>query len=215
MSASDIPTLTYFDIRGLAELPRLLLAAGDVKYVDDRIPFSKKEDGSYDRGNWEERKLSLPYHQAPVFTVGGVMIPQSSAIIRYISKKYHLDGDNEIEAALVDAAYEAVLDIRKGFFTARGDAAKTAEFWSKSFPAQLATLSNNVQGSSSSVWFTGKKMTYADVAIYYTLWVLSTENKEAVEAGFAANPKLKAIFDAVEKDPKVAAYLAQRKVTPM
>ena len=33
-----------FAIRGLAEIPRLLLAAADVKYTDDRIAFVRNAD---------------------------------------------------------------------------------------------------------------------------------------------------------------------------
>jgi hypothetical protein len=49
-------TLTYFDIRGLAELPRLVLAASGVEWKDDRIPFSRNADGSFDRGDWSDRQ---------------------------------------------------------------------------------------------------------------------------------------------------------------
>jgi len=55
----------------------------------------------------------------------------------------------------------------------------------------------------------------SDVHLYYLRYVLNTENAVAVEAAFAANPKCKAIAEAVEKDEKVAAYLVTRKETPM
>jgi len=202
--------LTYFDIRGLAELNRLVLTASGVNWTDDRIPFTKKADGSFDRGNWEsELKAKTPYGSVPVLTYNGVQIPQSAAIMRFVANKTGLAGSNEIETAQIDAAFEHILDIRKGFFSNKADAAKLADFWNKSFPEQVAALNKNVTGSP----FFASKMSYADIAIYYTLYVLGTENAEAVEKAVAANSKVASIRDAVAKDPKIAAYLAARKVT--
>jgi hypothetical protein len=43
--------------------------------------------------------------------------------------------------------------------------------------------------------------------------VLNTENSEAVKTALAANPKIQALYTAVEKDEKIAKYLANRKVS--
>jgi len=211
MASAATYKLSYFDIRGLAELNRLVLTASGAKWEDDRIPFTKKEDGSFDRGDWESvRKAKTPYGSVPVLTFNGVQIAQSAAIMRFIAKREGLAGGNEIESALIDGAFEHILDIRKGFFTNKADAAKLADFWNKGFGDQVASLNKNVTGNP---WFAGSKISYADIAIYYTLYVLGTENKEAVEKALAANPKVAAISDAVQKDAKIAAYLAARKVT--
>jgi len=125
------------------------------------------------------------------------------------------DGDNEIEVAQVDAAFEQVRDIRQSFFQARGDENKVKDYWAKTFGEAFGFLNKNAKGNQFTPWFTGKRMTYIDIAIYYLIWVLKTENKDAVEQGCKANAKLQGIYEAVEKDPKIAAYVAQRKVTPM
>ena len=39
------------DIRGLAEIPRLTLAASGVEWTDDRLTFSRNADGSFNRGD--------------------------------------------------------------------------------------------------------------------------------------------------------------------
>jgi len=39
------------DIRGLAELPRLALAASGAEWTDDRLPFSRNADGSFNKGD--------------------------------------------------------------------------------------------------------------------------------------------------------------------
>lgn len=208
-SCVQTPSLTYFDIRGLAEAIRLTLAATGAEFVDDRIPFTYL-DGKV-QGEWIERKAAAPYGQVPYLTVDGVKIAQSGAIIRYIASRYNFQGSNPIENALIDAGYEAVVDIRKAYFAAKSDAVKAEAFWSKSFPDSVAFLAKNVTGAP----FFSAKLSYVDVAIYYLIWVFNTENKEAVAKALADNPKIQAIYDAVEKDEKVAAYLAARKVTPM
>jgi glutathione S-transferase len=135
-------------------------------YTDDRIPVAAN---AADRVEFIKRKEAgeFPYGQVPVFTYNGTRIAQSGAIIRFIAKQYHLNGDNDVEQALIDGGYEAVLDIRKGYFTARGDAAKVATYWSETFPQQVSTLAKNIVGSASAPFFTGKRLSYVDVAIYY------------------------------------------------
>jgi len=197
-------------------VPRLLLAAAGVSFTDDRIEFRKNEDGSYFRGDWEQRKPNTPYGQVPVLTVTHegkeVQIAQSGAIVRFIARHHGLEGHNAVDFALVDGAFEAVADVRRGFFQGKSDAAKLAEFWSKTFPESVAQIEKNVQGNGR--FLSHNKLTYADVSIYYLFFVLATENKEAVDAALNANAKVKAIFESVPQEARLAQYLASRKATP-
>jgi len=208
-------TLTYFDIRGLAEVPRLVLVASGQEWKDDRIPFSRRADGSFDRGNWEERKKEMPYGQVPVLTLAdGTKVAQSAAMIRLVANRHGLAGSgDDVERALIEGGWEHLGDIRKNYFTNKSDAEKTKQFWESGLAQSLAQLEKNV---ASDLYF-GKsgKLSYTDIAIYYLRYSLSTENGEAVTKAFASCPKLKAIADAVEKEPKIAAYVAARKETSM
>jgi len=211
-AASSIK-LTYFDIRGLAEMSRLLLTVAGVQFTDDRIKFKQKADKSFDRGDWEERKPKTPYGQVPVLEVDGVKLAQSGAINRYISRKYGLMGSSDVEAALIDAQVETMIDLRQKFFQgARGGTEEQkTEFWTKTFPESMALLEKNITGSAGHT--VGSKLSFADVVSYYQLFVLGTENAEAVAKAKEANPKTKAITEAVEKNEKIAAYLKARKQT--
>ena len=207
----QVPVLTYFDGRGLAELPRLLLAAGGVVYTDVRIPHVPGQPNAA----WEKIKAEQPYGQIPVLAHRGLKIAQSNAIVRYIARQYHLEGEREDDIPLLDAAFEAVIDIRKKFFTEKADPTKLADYWAKTFPESVQQLAKNIQATAtSSPFFTGKRISYVDIAIYYLLWVLATENKEAVDKAIKENPKIQALYEGVEKDEKIAAYLKQRKQTP-
>jgi len=208
-------TLTYFDIRGLAEVPRLVLVASGQEWKDERMPLSIRPDGTPDLGKWEERKKDMPYGQVPVMTLAdGTVIAQSSAMTRLVANRHGLAGSgDDVERALIEGGWEHVSDIRKNFYTNKSDAEKIKLFFESGLAQALALLEKNV---ASDLYFAKSgKLSYTDIAIYYLRFYLATENADAVTKAFASCPKLQAIADAVEKEPKIAAYLAQRKVTNM
>lgn len=88
--------LIYFNLRGRAELARLLFAAAGQQYEDARI----------ERESWPSLKASTPFGQLPVLEVteGGktLQLAQSLAIARFLARKFHLDGTSELEKAEVD-----------------------------------------------------------------------------------------------------------------
>lgn len=148
--------------------------------------------------------------QVPVLTTeAGTQLAQSSAIIRYIARKYNFEGADLEQSALIDAGFEAVLDCKRSYFQNKSNEEKTKEFWSAGLLKHLQGLEKNIVGP----FFAGEKLSYVDVALYYLIWQLATENREAVEAAVGQVPKVKAVYEAVPKLPQVAEYLAQRKET--
>jgi len=160
-------------------------------------------------------KEQFPYHQVPVLNVDGTQIAQSSAIARYISRKYGFFGANELETAQIDAVWEQVVDIRKNWFVAREkDGGKPGEhqakFYGTSLPEQFALLDRNTKGDGH---FVGNKLSLADVGFYYLIWVFSTENKEAVEGALAKHPKLHKVYTATAGNANIAKWVAERPQT--
>ncbi|CAN0093395.1 unnamed protein product, partial [Hapterophycus canaliculatus] len=86
---------------GLGEPIRLALAQSGVEWEDNRI--SKDE--------WPALKSALPFGQLPILEVDGVVIPQSSAQLRYVGKIGGFYPTDPIQAAFCDAAADAVEDI--------------------------------------------------------------------------------------------------------
>merc|ERR1719283_282225 len=97
--------LTYFNLRGRAELARLILAQADAQYEDCRI----------EQEEWPAMKKTLPMEQLPVLEVDGITIGQSITIARFLAKRYGLDGNNEIASAEADQTVDAVVDLMNNF----------------------------------------------------------------------------------------------------
>lgn len=193
-------------------MPRLCLVAAGVEFEDERISF-EIVDGSFkiDPMWGEKLKAEQPYGQVPVLTVDGQKIAQSGAICRFIGRNYGMDGENAIQSAMIDAAFETITDCRKAFYAAKDDAEKKANFFNKTLVDTFAGLEKNVAGAT---FFQGSKMSYADVAFYYLVCYVSEGDKVATEKALVNSPKLNKIYETIAGDSKITAYVAQRKPTP-
>ena len=98
--------LTYFNLRGRGELPRLLLAYAGVSYEDDRIapPWD-------DPKPWNDLKPSTPYGQLPLMYWDGEEVAQCLGVARFLAKEFGLAGRNNLEAAQVDEIVYALQDV--------------------------------------------------------------------------------------------------------
>ena len=101
--------LTYFAIIGLGEVPKLLLAESQMPY--DCIACIGGEDQSL---SIEWRSLS-PNGLLPMLSGAGVPrsspISQSGAITRFLAKKIGMNGENDVESALIDVLFETCMDL--------------------------------------------------------------------------------------------------------
>src|SRR5512147_2158913 len=95
------PRLTYFDMRGRAEAIRLLLHASRTQFEDERI---------VSRGAWTALKPTLPFGVLPIYDSRGIRLCESQAILRHLGR--HLPGAaaDELRAAEIDAAQEAIAE---------------------------------------------------------------------------------------------------------
>lgn len=85
--------LNYFNGRGRGEIIRLIFAAADAKYEDNRVRFE----------DWEALKPTTPLGQIPVLEVDGkTQIPQSIAIARFVARELNLAGRNNLEQVRVN-----------------------------------------------------------------------------------------------------------------
>ncbi|KAL2780608.1 hematopoietic prostaglandin D synthase [Daubentonia madagascariensis] len=97
--------LTYFNMRGRAEIIRYIFAYLDIEYEDHRI----------EQADWPEIKSTLPFHKIPILEVDGLILHQSLAIARYLTKNTDLAGKTEMEQCQVDAIVDTLDDFMSRF----------------------------------------------------------------------------------------------------
>jgi glutathione S-transferase len=95
--------LTYFNVRGFAEMSRLIFEYAKQPYEDVRV----------DHADWPNLKAKTPFGQLPVLEVDGKPLAQSCAIARYLARKFNLAGKDEFEQAYVDS----IADLQKDLYS--------------------------------------------------------------------------------------------------
>ncbi|CAF4091432.1 unnamed protein product [Adineta steineri] len=194
--------LYYFDLRGRAEISRLIFAAAGEKYQDIR----------YKREEFPQHKSEMPLGQIPVLEVDGVKLPQSISIARYLAKEFQLAGKDNLEQAKVDAVVDTVTDFVVSYFPIHMKADETTKKealneQSLKLFKNLQTLQELYQGNDFLV---GNHLTYADLWFYDI-----TETVLGVDSTILDKyPNLTKVRQSVENDTKVAAYLKDRPKLP-
>ncbi|KAI6197438.1 hypothetical protein M3Y94_01224400 [Aphelenchoides besseyi] len=84
--------ITYFRGRGLTEPSRLLLHYAEQKFEDLRLTNEQ----------FEGIKATTPGHQLPLLEIDGHKLSQSGAILRFLAKRFNLNGKDDFEAARAD-----------------------------------------------------------------------------------------------------------------
>ena len=111
--AHDDFTLTYFNGRGLGEIPRTIFATAGLfpgnGYSDVRLEQDEFENM---RGTGD---LAKNLNRVPVLNHNGFVIGQSTAISRYLGRYFGLYGRNYQEAAEIDAMMAHVDDVKAGY----------------------------------------------------------------------------------------------------
>ena len=111
--------MVYFDIKGRAEVPRLVLHAAKIEFEDQRIQF----------GEWPALKPSSQplfsksakppnlclftdtlFGSLPFLEYDGETIGQSMTIARFLAKKAGLMGRNDLEEAQISMVVDHVAD---------------------------------------------------------------------------------------------------------
>merc|ERR1712168_1172478 len=85
-------TLAYWDIRGLAQPIRMLLEYSGADYKD--IRYKCGDPPGFDLSDWTnvKFKLGLDFPNLPYCIDGDIKVTLSNAILRYLGRKFGLDG---------------------------------------------------------------------------------------------------------------------------
>ena len=213
--------LSYFNVRGLAETSRILLAIGGEEYEDFRYPLDiidmsthemVKEEFDKDKA---DGKLVGSLNKVPFLEVDGVIIPQSKTIERFLANRFNMMGVNEIENAQIDAICESVRDFKEMYQKVRGlseeeKEAGTNEWFTVTLVERLSLLENQMVGETG--FSVGSSITLSDVVLF-TFVTQFFDNKEASYNATLATPKIRAIVDRVSSHAEVVSWLDRRPKT--
>jgi len=205
-------TLHYFNARGRAEIPRLIMAEAGIKYTDNRMDFKDFQ---------EKLKSKLPFGQMPALTVGKTTIAQSQAINRYLAKAGGLYGKTTEDQAKIDMLTDTWYgDIGQVFSNAwynKDPAQKEAglaKFWAETFPTYTSLMEKmlaniHTQSKQPTQWFINNTFSLADIVCYDQGTRYLTVNKDCLNAC----PLLHQLITRVSVRPKIAHWIKTRPVT--
>eukprot|EP00091_Calanus_sinicus_P010593 TRINITY_DN2451_c0_g1_i2.p1 TRINITY_DN2451_c0_g1~~TRINITY_DN2451_c0_g1_i2.p1 ORF type:complete len:253 (-),score=137.47 TRINITY_DN2451_c0_g1_i2:77-736(-) len=198
--------LTYFNLKGRAELARLILAQAEVEYEDCRI---EKEE-------WAELKKGLPLGQLPVLEVEGQTIGQSMTIARYLARRFGLAGKADIDAAEADQAVDALNDLMNNVLPIRKetDEEKKAELKKKLQMETMPSWMKMMEGlltSKGGNYFAGNQLTWADIAIYHSSDMMK---RMLGEPNMEECPNMKKLMETVNSLPNIKKWEEARPSTP-
>jgi len=193
--------LTYFDMKGRAELVRLVFAAAGKKFEDIR----------YKQGEWDTAKDKTPFGQSPTLEVNGKVYGQSLAIATYVARETGLYGKTNLDGLAIDMYVQLCYDFINFAVKAirEKDEAKKAEIW-KAFqeeesPKYFAWFEKALTDNGSG-YLVGKQLTLADIAVYEVITGMLKDRLCSVDKF----PKLKAHTERVGQNPGIKAWMAKR-----
>jgi glutathione S-transferase len=195
-----------------AEIGRMALHIGDVKFDDTRISreeFLRARDiGKLDDGT------IIPFRQIPCLNIDGQSINQTGGISRFCGKLSRLyPKDNEIEAALIDQIIDMATDINV-LLTPSGS--EKNENLKKSMREKLAqgaltrkiSFLEELLENEKGDWFVGKQITIADIAIWRLLGWLTSGMVDYIPDTLLSNfPNLKRVCSNVGNHSKVKEWI--------
>lgn len=188
------PSVGYWDIRGLAQPIRLLLAYLNIDFED--VCFQ-------DADSWFSKKfeMGLDFPNIPYYIDDEVKLTQTFAILRHLARKHNMDGKTEKELIDISLMEEMARDLAMGFArvaynenceTLKPDYIKTATVQLK----QVAEFLKNRKYAA------GDRLTYVDFWVYEVLVKFQILTPDLL----SPYPQVKAYIDSIENIPAVKAF---------
>jgi glutathione S-transferase len=191
------PLLTYFDVRGRAEVVRLILEETGTAYREKRVQMDE----------WPSLKPKLPFGQLPTYEEGDLFILHSHAIYRHLARVHNLYGRNEREHVCCDLVEETFVDAQTnvgGFFWHPDFATKRDEYERTALPDLLGKLQRLFeQNDRGNGYWVGDNLTYVDFCAWHLLDYVRPFSQKTLDRF----EKLNAFKQRIEARPRIAAYL--------
>uniref|UniRef100_A0A2R5LBF4 glutathione transferase n=1 Tax=Ornithodoros turicata TaxID=34597 RepID=A0A2R5LBF4_9ACAR len=177
-----VPVLGYWDIRGLAEAIRYLLAYAGVEYQDKRYGFGSAPNWTCEEWLAEKYNLGLDFPNLPYYVDDDVKLTQSLAILKYLGRKHGLAPETPEEQRRVDVAEMQAFDLIMSNLRLCYDPAYNDEkrkVFLEAFQEKADQFSRFLDGHA---FIAGDRVTYADFLLYEAL-----EGIRAMDPGVLKN----------------------------
>lgn len=195
----------YFDMRGRAEIIRMVLSAADKEFEDIRLS----------REEWEKMKPSTPSKVLPIVdTPEGERLVQSMATARNLARRFGMMGKSDRENYLIDRAIDQGSDFVEGLvapmFAAEADAKRVYQEFMTNSGNRILEGATTFLKEGKGRFFAGDRLTLADLWWSCILNQMQTYFPDALK-GF---PELTNVYDQVLATNKgVAQWEKKRPVT--
>ena len=198
---TDLPCITYFDIRGRAEPVRLILEDQDQPYEDRQVLPEE----------WSELKPTTPFGALPLFSANGLRLSQSHAIYRHLARTYGLYPAAEADRARCDVAIEALRDAKDqlggSFWRPRFEEGRAA-FLSDEIPITLARLETFLaENPKGPAFWVGETTTLVD----YLAFAYVDDLAALYPGALRDTPRLDEFTAVFQERPQIARYLASAR----
>ncbi|XP_033099159.1 S-crystallin SL11-like [Anneissia japonica] len=197
--------LLYFNARGRAENARTLFAVAGVAYEDKRI----------EQGEWGSLKSKLNFGVMPSLQVDGVSISMSQAIANYLAREFGLYGKSNLESTRIDVTYNALVDmvtLLYDYIFAKDDAKKKEcmKKFSDKAESYGPGLEKFLMENGGGDYFVKSGLSLADIAFFNAYSEMKIHKPDVLDK----TPKLKALYDRVAANEKIAKWVKTRPETP-
>jgi len=198
--------ITYFGIRGRAEVARQILAYAGVPFDDVRVQGAE----------WGKLKSSMPFGQIPALEVDGKMLCQAQTINRYLGHKHGLGGADDWESAKIDELNDGLVDVwgafAKAWFGAADAEAKkqvVAKFENDDFKTMLDRYDKFLAANGTG-YFVGSKPSWFDIAFSE---MIEGMIQEKCPNALKAHPKLVEHAQKIRSTPNLKKWIETRPKT--
>jgi glutathione S-transferase len=215
----DTYKLIYFNLRGIAEIIRVIFAIADVDYEDFRYPLTMPgyQRPEYDKDK-KDGKIPGPYKALPLLVINGKdCIGQSKAIERFLAKRFNLMGSTDIECAQIEAVVDQIRDVISKFQACKagGNGGPMKDkFYNVILPHFLNQFNAQIEETGGQ-FVVGKNMSLADLHLWNFLKFSILEEQSKVDEILKYLPKLNALVNIVNSDKRIKGWVERRPVTVM
>ncbi|EGF83206.1 hypothetical protein BATDEDRAFT_84750 [Batrachochytrium dendrobatidis JAM81] len=185
--------LSYFGIKGRAEVIRLTLHIAGIPFEDARINGEA----------WKQLKPQTPFGQMPTLTVNDTtIISQSAGILRYAGTLAGLyPSTDALKATFVDQILFHLEDINVVVAaTYKNETDVCKKIAEDKLPAMLADLEKVVEEHGKGPFAVGDHLTVADVSIYDVIGFLQSGDLRGIPTTIA---------DGYERISQICAHVGQ------